>query len=175
MEKGDIQLFRGDVEWPLFLARSFGPWRGGTTKRGSVTRYHKTWCEIAVGRAAHHGTNQVRVGSMHLSTSGAVMKSLRGGSPNRFRWSLRGLMGAIVITALWLAMLVPTVGARVDSSKPRADDLFVAGGGMDRHYNGSRFLGCGCQASPNPFVAQQFGCPDNAGARQTLRPNCRMI
>jgi hypothetical protein len=28
MEKGDIQLFRGDVEWPLFLARSFGPWRG---------------------------------------------------------------------------------------------------------------------------------------------------
>jgi hypothetical protein len=48
-------------------------------------------------------------------------------------------------------------------------------GGMDRHYNGSRFLGRRCQASPNPFVAQQFGYPDNAGARQTPRPKCRMI
>jgi hypothetical protein len=56
------------------------------------------------------------------------MKSLRGGSPYRFRWSLRRLIGAIAIIALWLAMLIPTVGARVDSSKPRADDLFVAGG-----------------------------------------------
>jgi hypothetical protein len=53
--------------------------------------------------------------------------------------------------------------------------ISVTIGGMDRHYNGSRFLGCGCQASPNPFVAQQFGSPDNAGARQTPRPKCRMI
>jgi hypothetical protein len=51
----------------------------------------------------------------------------------------------------------------------------VRKGGMDRHYNGSRFLGCGCQANPNPFVAQYFGSPDNAGARQTPRPKCRII
>ena len=55
------------------------------------------------------------------------MISLRGGPPYRFRWSIRGLIGAIAIIALWLAMLAPTVRAMVDWRKPRFDDLFRAG------------------------------------------------
>ena len=92
-----------------------------------MIRYHRTWCEIAVARPEDQRDESGSSGVYALS-SRDVMKSFRGGSPHRFRWSVRGLMGAIVVIALWLAMLVLTaVGARVDWRNPRVDDLFVAG------------------------------------------------
>ncbi len=42
-----------------------------------------------------------------------------------FRPSLRGLMRAIAILAVLLAMLIPTAQMRIDWEKPRIDDIAV--------------------------------------------------
>jgi hypothetical protein len=47
-----------------------------------------------------------------------------------FRSSLRGLMKAVAILAFLLAMLIPTARMRIDSEKPRIDDIAVTVGLM---------------------------------------------
>lgn len=47
-----------------------------------------------------------------------------------FRPSVRGLMKAVAILALLLAMLIPTARMRIDWEKPRIDDIAVTVGLM---------------------------------------------
>ncbi len=56
------------------------------------------------------------------------MKSQTSASPPSFRFSLRGLMGAVAILAILLAILVPTARmSDVDWRDPRAENLIRLG------------------------------------------------